>query len=415
MRKPILAGIAVGALAVALVGCNGQAGSDGGDADGAQTVTIGFIAPLQGAFGEIGANMLAGMQIAVDEVNDNGGLADGSIRLAVESRDEQSSPQTATQAARDFISEDVLLLAGLFSTADCGGVAPVIEESPAVFIQSTCAGNALTGVYTDEAPFERTFGIAGRDSINASALGGVIAERFPEVTDYSVFGFDYAWGHETWEEYRAALEGDDVAVQVAQEQWVPLGDTNYRSQVSALSRGLGGDPAAQGLFLSTFGAGTAAFVQQSEAFDLAAQVGLIANAGEYYAVARSLDGRAPDVWNAYDYNWAAFDTASNTTLVEGYAAMADGAKPVGWTYQGYLAGLAYAAAIEQAGSGDPDAVRDALEGLTFEGPSGEVTINADTHQAEIPVVISHTVGSDSEPDGVEVLETVVVPFGEVER
>ncbi|MFD8338267.1 ABC transporter substrate-binding protein [Streptomyces solisilvae] len=403
MNKAALAALAT--VMVFATGCSGTGSSGGSD-----RYTIGIIAPTQGATGEIGQNILDGVKIAVDEVNASGGVADGH-KLSVVSKDEGTSPQKATQAARDLTSSGVNLLGGLFSSADCGGVAPVIEQSPAVLITASCASNTLTGAFSGKAPFKRTFGVAVRDRSNAQALASVLAKKFPKVTDFSVFGYDYNWGHETWQVLEDSLTADGVRVNKGEAQWIPLNSSDFRSQVSAISRGLGSNRQRQGVFLATFGAGTAGFLQQAKAFDLPSNVALIANAGEYYNVARSLKGRAPSVWNAYDYNWAAFDTKANDKFVQDYAKLRDGAHPVGWTYQGYLIGLAYAAAIDKAGSADADKVLDALKGITFDAPSGSLTMGADSHQLDVPVVISHTAGSPDEPDGVKVLETDVVRYG----
>jgi branched-chain amino acid transport system substrate-binding protein len=372
-------------------------------------ITIGMIAPTQGAFAEIGKNITDGFQVAIDQVNANGGVAGGS-ELVLEIKDEGTSPQTATQAARDFTSAGVNLLGGLFSSADCGAVAPVIEESPAILVTASCASDSLTGGISGTTPFERTFGVAVRDKSNAEALAQVIAKEFPKVTTYDAFAFDYNWGHETWETFRDGLKADGVKVEVNSEQFVPLGTSDFRAQVAALSGGLGGTAKTRGILLATFGGGTAGFLKQAEAYDLPGDVAVIANAGEYYNVARSLEGAAPDVWNVYDYNFAAFDNDLNTAFVTDYGKLAGGANPVGWTYQGYLIGLAYAAAIDKAGSGDPDEVLAALEGVSFDSPSGELTMGAESHQLSVPAVISHTVGDPSSPDGVKVIETQVVPY-----
>ncbi|MEQ3549775.1 ABC transporter substrate-binding protein [Pseudonocardia nematodicida] len=403
MRKVWLASAAL--LVFGVAGC-GSAGGGSNAAD--DVIRIGFIAPTQGAFGEIGENLVDGARIAVDQANAAGGIDGRQLELVV--TDEGTSPQTATQAARDLVGDGVELVGGMFSSANCGAVAPIIEQSPAVLITGSCASNEQTGAFTGQAPFTRTFGVAARDRSTADAVAEVIGQRFPQVRTFDVLGFDYKWGRETWDGFRDGLDGG-AGITVNREQWLPLNTTDFRAQVSAMSRGLAGERDGRGVFLSTYGAGTAGFIQQAESFDLPQQIAVLANAGEYYNVARSLNGRAPDMWNAYDYNYAAFDTPVNQEFVEAYGAMHDGARPVGWTYQGYLVGLAYTAALQEAGTDDPEQVRTALEGVTFDGPSGPVTIGAESHQADIPTVVSHTVGAPDQPDGIDVVETIVVPYG----
>jgi branched-chain amino acid transport system substrate-binding protein len=395
---------AVVSLSFAATAC-----TSGGNDESAE-YSIGIISPMTGAFGEIGQNIRDGVRIAIDQVNARGGVA-GGHQIRIEAKDEGHGPETAIQAARQLVSDGVQLLGGVFSTADCAAIAPLIETSPAVFVASSCAGNELTGAFSGESPFTRSFGVAVRDRSNAAALADLLAQRKPTVTQYSVFGFDYNWGRDTWKVFQETLEEDGVSLTAGGRQWVPLSTSDFRSQVSSINRGLQGPREAQGIFLSTFGAGTAGFLQQAKALDLSGNVDVLANAGEYYNVARSLKGGAPQVWNAYDYNWAAFDNELNDAFVSDYGRLRDGAKPVGWTYQGYLVGLTYAAAFDKAESTDTEKVLAALRsGLSFDSPSGKLTMGAQSHQLDLPSIISLTVGSPQEPDGVRVIETAVAPY-----
>lgn len=371
-------------------------------------IVLGVIVPAEGAFAEIGDNIRDGLQIAINQANERGGVAGSHLTLKV--ADEGNGPETATQAARDLLSDGITLLGGLFTSADCGAVMPVVEEQDAVLITGSCASNDLNGAFTGESPFKNSFGVAVRDRSNARAIATVIAEQFPEVSKVSIFGYDYSWGKETWRTFRDTLTALEIPNEPGAEQWIPLGTSDFRTQVAAISRGVGDDPATQGLFLSTFGAGTAGFLQQAEAFDIADDVAYIASSGEYYNVARSFEGTAPDVWNTYDYNWAAFDNPLNDAFVNDYGALVNGKKPVGWTYHGYLIGLSYVAALEKAQSAAPADVRAALNGLEVDTPSGLLKMGSGSHQLSLPAVVTRTKGSPSEPDGVEVLFTKVVPY-----
>jgi branched-chain amino acid transport system substrate-binding protein len=395
-------------MSLAVVGC-GSDGDGAGGADASGEVTIGVLAPMTGAFADVGKNIEAGFKLGVKHAQEDG-LAKG-ITINVEVKDDRANAEAATQAARDFFSEDVNLLAGMLTTTTCSAVAPLVEEAGGALVTSVCAGNDLSGAYTGKAPFERTFAAAPRDTMVSTALADVLAEKFPEVTNYNVFGYDYAWGHDTWEEYRDVMTKAGVPINTNQEFWAPLGETNFRTQVSALGRGLGAKETSA-VFLSTYGAGTASFLQQSGAFGIADNVQLLASAGGYYPVARQLNGAAPDMWNAYDYNYDAYDSEANTRFVSEFEAE-NSQKPVAWSYDAYQSAFAYVSAIDEVGSGDTDAVVEALANVKFEGPAGTMTMDPKTHQLLAPVVVSHTRGNPSAPEGVEILETKVVPAADL--
>jgi branched-chain amino acid transport system substrate-binding protein len=378
-------------------------------------VTIGVMGPLTGGFSEIGENIVEGAELAARHINEDGGLLAGTTEVVIAVRDAPADPEVATQASRDFINEGTPLLAGILSSADCFAAAPVIEDLGGVLVSSTCSSNNLTGIIEGEAPFQRAFFLAVRDLQMARGLAAVVAAEYPEMEVFDVFGYDYDVGHDMWDNFIAELRdvhGMDVAIN--QEHFVPFGESNYRTQISALSRGLQGTPETRGLFLSMFGAGTAAFLQQQEAFDLTDEYGVVLNSGSYYPVARTLDGAAPEIWNSYDYHHEAFDTEMNDRFVADFEAE-HGRLPVSWAYQGYTAITAYAAAIEAAGDTDPDAVVEALKGLEFESPRGSLYMNPDTHLAESDVLIKHTIGNPDAMEGVEFLDAFFVPVEETLR
>ncbi|MCK6066149.1 MULTISPECIES: ABC transporter substrate-binding protein [Microbacterium] len=400
--KAALALISVPIL-LAVSGCSGTDAADSDDASG--TVSLGVIAPMSGNFAQVGDHISEGFALGVKHAQEDGLAPDVTFEIDV--KDDQADAQVAAQSARDFMSDGTMLLGGMLTTPACSAVAPLADQAGGVLITSVCAGNELSGVYADEKPYERTFAVAPRDTMVSDALATVLAEQFPTVTDYNVFGFDYAWGRDTWSGYIDGVKAAGVDAAVNQEYWVPLGETNYRSQVSALSNGLG-EPDSSAMFLSTYGAGTTAFLQQAEAFEIVDRVALLASAGGYEPVARGLGGAAPEMWNAYDYAYAAYDNEFNTRFVEEFLEAAD-ERPMAWSYDGYLTGYAYVAAIDAAGSADPDAVVEALAGLEFEGSSGTLRFDPETHQLIAPVVVTQSIGNPDAPEGVEFLETFVVP------
>ena len=56
-----------------------------------------------------------------------------------------------------------------------------------------------------------------------------------------------------------------------------------------------------------------------------------------------------------------------------------------------------AEAIDKAGSDDPIAVGKALEGLTFQGPLGEVQMRTSDHQIQMQLMVSSLTGEYSRP------------------
>ncbi len=399
--KKWVAGIAAVALAATLASCSSS--PEPGDSD---PIVLSVLGPLSGANADTGLNIQQGAQVAINQINEAGGVL--GRQLAMESKDTAQGAQQAAQAIRDFAAEDKLLFLGELSSANCLSDAPIIEELGGVFVITTCTNDALTGENGGEAPFQRTFRTGATSLQDMIAIYKAIHQEFPDITDWDIFAFDYVSGRLQWDQFSEGYAKLGGSIDIANEYWVPLDQQNYGSQVSALSSGVVGAE-KRGLYLGTYGAGTASFLQQALPYDFLSQYDVIVNPGSYYPIARNFGGTAPDVWNGYDYNYTAYDTAENAKFVADFEKLT-GKKPDAWGYQAYLGVLAYAAAIEKAGSADPDAVVAAMKGISFPSPQGTFTIDATTHQGSANIVLTHTVGNSNAPEGVEVKNFVLVEY-----
>jgi len=387
-----------------LAACSATSGGDGSE----DPIKIGVIGPQTGPLAEIGENQVAGAEVAVEQINAAGGILGRQVVLS--DGDEQTTPETATAAVRDMSNAGTNLIVGMLSSAGCLALGPQLASMNVVLVDTGCTNDGLTGQNGEAAPFPNLFRTSNNDSALIGPLARTIAEKFPEATEYSAFGYDYVTGTTQWDLYQDAVSEGGVDLNVLSETFVPIGEQNFGLQVQQLVAGVT-DPAKSALYLGTFSSGTGSFLQQAASYDLSSQFAVIVNPGGYYPIARTLNGLAPNVWNAYDYNYAAFDNEENTTFVEDYKAKT-GKLPVDWSYDAYVGVLAMKAAIEKAGSTDTAAVTKALAGISFDTPGGELTIDAKTHQADSPVVITNTVGDADAEESVKVLETVVVPRDE---
>jgi ABC-type branched-subunit amino acid transport system substrate-binding protein len=386
-----------------LAACSGT--SDAGGGESSEPIKIGVVGPQTGPLAEIGENQVAGAEVAVEQINAAGGVLGRQIELS--DGDEQTTPETSTAAVRDMANSGTNLVVGMLSSAGCLALAPQLASMNVVLVDTGCTNDALTGQNGEAAPFPNFFRTSNNDSALIAPLAQTIAEEFPEATDYSAFGYDYVTGTTQWALYQDAIKDEGVDLEIVSENFVPIGEQNFGLQVQQLVNEVS-DPEKSALYLGTFSSGTGSFIQQSASYDISSKFAVIVNPGGYYPIARTLNGLAPNVWNSYDYNYAAFDNDENEQFVKDFKAKT-GKLPVDWSYDAYVGVLAMAAAIEKAGSTETAAVTEALAGLSFDTPGGELTIDATTHQADPPVVITNTVGDASAEESVKVLDTVVVP------
>ncbi|BDZ47869.1 amino acid ABC substrate-binding protein [Frondihabitans sucicola] len=370
-------------------------------------ITIGVVGPQTGPLAEIGQNQVAGAEVAAAEINKAGGVLGRKIKIV--NKDEQSTPQTASTAVRDLSNSGVHLVVGMLNSAGCLAVGPTLPSLNVVLVDTGCTNDGLTGQNGKPAPFSNLFRTSTDDDDLVINLAKTIAKKFPDVTDYSAFGYNYVTGTSQWALYQSSIKKAGVPLKVKSSTFVPIAQSDFSLQVQSLV-GKVGDPKTSALYLGTFGSGTGTFLKQSQSYDISKKFAVILQPGGYYPVARTLNGLAPNVWNAYDYNYAAFTSSANTKFVNDYKAKT-GKLPIDWSYDAWVGVKAMAAAIKKAGTDDYSKVLATMPGLSFTTLSGKLTIDKTTHQANAPVVVSNTVGDTKSPENVKILSTTVVKTG----
>lgn len=134
------------ALAVGLTACapSGESGSPGGD--GTETINIGAILPLTGATAQNGANSLRGIELAIQQINEAGGIQsmDGA-QLELSTADATSDPARAASAATQFLAQGdpPLAIVGAYASGLTETVARVTERAE-VPLLSTSFSDTLT-------------------------------------------------------------------------------------------------------------------------------------------------------------------------------------------------------------------------------------------------------------------------------
>lgn len=116
------------------------------DAKYPETITIGTILPLTGATAQNGENSLRGIQLAVDDINESGGIKSmGGAKLKLAIADATSNPAKAASAAINFLSKDEkpLAMVGAYASGLTETIARVTERAR-IPLLSTSFADTLT-------------------------------------------------------------------------------------------------------------------------------------------------------------------------------------------------------------------------------------------------------------------------------
>jgi len=157
MRRPTAAAVALMLLASACAGEGTGTGRGGSGAEDTSPIRIGVVGPMTGLASFVGKNMKEGIQLAVDDINEAGGLLGRHVEFV--ERDDEYDPSKTTTAVRELIErEEVVALFGPASTSTYLSVARTVQDS-SIPTWVIMAGPELT------------------DSVNPSAFRAYLPDR----------------------------------------------------------------------------------------------------------------------------------------------------------------------------------------------------------------------------------------------
>lgn len=170
-------------------------------------IKIGGLYILSGSAASYGEFASQGMQLAIDEINEAGGVDGKPLKLLME--DTQGKAATGIQAARKLVyQDDVSVLVGLDSSGVALGLVPVLEELETPLIITHAATPHATGKLCNE----YTFRISVNENQNMRAAAELAAKS--GAKRWTTIGPDYAFGHESWELFGEYLQEIDPDVEL---------------------------------------------------------------------------------------------------------------------------------------------------------------------------------------------------------
>lgn len=172
------------ALVVSMAACGNNGGSDSGSSD-ATTFKIGGIGPTTGDNAIYGTAVKNGIQLAVDEINEAGGINGYQIEYQFE--DDQSDSEKSVNAYNTLKDWGMQMLVGTVTSTPCTAV---VEETHADnMFQLTPSATAVESIQYDNA-FRMCFsdpnqGKASADYISENGLASKVAVIYNSSDTYS--------------------------------------------------------------------------------------------------------------------------------------------------------------------------------------------------------------------------------------
>ena len=193
--KLMLALACVGAGAL-VTSCQGEnASTDGGSEGGGNGLKLGTLAPTTGDLSSIGQNWPAAVQLAVDTINECGGVNEAQVSLVVE--DSQTDPSAGSSAMTKLAEVDkVAGVVGAFASSVSGAAVDVAVRNKVMMVPP----GSTSPVFTERAQNDEFSGYWARtappDTYQSKALAALAQKQgFKNVATVAINN-DYGVGFE---------------------------------------------------------------------------------------------------------------------------------------------------------------------------------------------------------------------------
>ena len=337
---------------------------------------IGCITALSGPQEVIGRPILDGAGIAADQVNAMGGVLGRPVEIVPV--DIHADPALGQAAVRDLARLGVNLMCGIV-TSDVGlAVAPLL--APANAVMMVCS--AQTEKLTHEAFTPNLFRITDQTYMRNRAQARLMAERYPDVTDWGAIAPDVEYGRSAYAAFRDGLMEYYPKLARREATFAPpiladFGATDFSQQLAKLKAG-----GHRGLFVAVYGGDAVGLYRQAREAGLMQQVQVLADSYNEFLVPLELGGMTPEhLWLAMTWYYGGYRSAVSHELYADYVRRTGNAMPPGFVSTGHAAVHAYAKAVRLAGSSETKPVIKALEGMMLDTAKGTLTFRAQDHQA----------------------------------
>jgi branched-chain amino acid transport system substrate-binding protein len=339
-------------------------------AEAQEDIKIGEVNPISGAIGQYGATCHRGVQLAIDQANQSGGVLGKQILLLTE--DNQSKAGETSTIVRKFVTQDkvVAIVGDLTSSATLEG-GPIAQAAKIPMVTPLATNPKVTeiGNYIFRVCFIDEF--QGR-VMARFALENLKRKKAAILTDVKQ---DYSVGLSGF--FKQTFTGGSGSV--VREQSYSSGDTDFRAVLTSVK-------AAQPDVVFVPGYYPEVSIILKQARQLGINVPFIGCEAWDSPTLLAVAGKSAD--GCYFSNQFSPDDPSSVVQDFGKIYQAKfGVRPDNFAALGYDAARVVVDAIKRAGSTERAAIRDALaQTKDFPGVSGNITIDSNRNASK-PVVV----------------------------
>ncbi|OIQ31639.1 MAG: branched-chain amino acid ABC transporter substrate-binding protein [Alphaproteobacteria bacterium MedPE-SWcel] len=385
------------------------------------TVTLGFNVPQTGPYADEGADELRAYELAVDHLNGegDGGMLNSFSSKALQGNgilgkkveyvtgDTQTKSDAARASAKSMIEKDgAIMISGGSSSGVAIAVQGLCQEAGVIFMAGLTHSNDTTGKDKKANGFRHFFNAY----MSGAALAPVLKNLYGDDRKAYHLTADYTWGWTQEESIKAATEA--LGWETVNTVKTPLAATDFSSYIAPVL-----NSGADVLILNHYGGNMVNSLTNAVQFGLREKE---VNGKNFEIVvplysrlmAKGAGANVKGIHGSTNWHWSLQDEGSKA-FVRSFGTKY-GFPPSQAAHTCYVQTLLYADAVQRAGSFNPCAVGEALEGFEFDGMgNGKTLYRADDHQCFKDVLVVR--GKENPTSEFDLLEVVeVTPREQVE-
>ncbi|THD75587.1 ABC transporter substrate-binding protein [Thalassobius vesicularis] len=377
------------------------------------SVTLGFNVPQTGPYADEGADELRAFQLAVEHLNGGG---DGGMLGTFSSKalkgngilgkevkfvtgDTQTKSDAARASAKSMIEKDgAIMISGGSSSGVAVAVQGLCQEAGIIFMAGLTHSNDTTGKDKKANGFRHFFNAY----MSGAALAPVLSKLYGNDRRAYHLTADYTWGWTQQASIAAATEA--LGWQTVNNVLTPLAQTDFSSYIAPVL-----NSGADVLVLNHYGGNMVNSLTNAVQFGLRDKQ---VNGKNFEIVvplyselmAKGAGANIKGIVGSQNWDWKLQDEGTKA-FVQSFGTKY-GFPPSQAAQTCYAQTILYADAVERAGSFNPCAVAEALEGFEFDGlGNGKTLYRKDDHQCFKDVlVVRGAMTPESEFHLVEIVE-----------
>lgn len=344
-------------------------------------IKIGVLTSFSGTLAPVGQQVKWGFELAAKEINAAGGIGGRQLQLLDE--DDESNPTVAARKAEKLLQQDkVDFVTGMIHSGGSLAVAQIAERNGKLAATTVSYSTNITGAQCSPAMFR----VSGHAGIQAAALtewmaGNVKGKR------YALVAPDYEMGRDAGTQFEDGVKrgGAEIVARINP----PLGSKDFSTYFGELR-----SSRPDVLLTLTPGNDTVRLLTQLR------DAGLITPrmtlAGAAGAVSRgnldAMQGAAEGFLTAASYS-PEVDVPANKKFAADFKATYK-VEPDLFAADSYALMYLLKAAGEKARSFEPEKLRAAMRGMTWDTPSGKRTMRTEDNQASLDMYVIRVTGKD---------------------